>query len=163
MKRNICILIIAVATILASCSKKYETKPYNEGINIIPTPKEMSVDTTKHFVIDKKTSFVVNCDSAKNVAEFFAKKLKASTGFDFTIVDNGEKNAIILNLDAASPIVREGYKLSVTENGISATASSAAGLFYAMQTIMQLLPAEIESPEVVKDIEWRMPCDEISD
>lgn len=163
MKRNICILIIAVATILASCNKKYETKPYNEGINIIPVPKEMSVDTTKHFVIDKKTSFVVNCDSAKNVAEFFAKKLKASTGFDFTIVDNGEKNAIILNLDAASPIVREGYKLSVTENGISATASSAAGLFYAMQTIMQLLPAEIESPEVVKDIEWRMPCVEISD
>ncbi|MBQ2350587.1 MAG: hypothetical protein II394_00045, partial [Bacteroidales bacterium] len=51
MKRNICILIIAVATILASCSKKYETKPYNEGINIIPVPKEMSVDETKHFVV----------------------------------------------------------------------------------------------------------------
>ena len=80
MKRNIYILMIAVATILASCGTNYKTKPYNEGVNIIPVPKEMSVDTTKHFVVDKKTTFVANCDSARNVAEFFAKKLSASTG-----------------------------------------------------------------------------------
>ncbi len=148
---------------LSSCAKNYEVKPYNEGVNIIPVPKEMSVDTTRHFVLDKNTVFIVNCDSARNIAEFFAKKLRLSTGYDFKVEENGEKNVITLELDANAPIVREGYNLSVTENVVSIEASSAAGLFYAMQSMMQLLPAEIESSEVVKDVEWSMPCVEISD
>ena len=163
MKCKLLILALAAALLMSSCAKNYETKPYNEGINIIPVPKEMSVDTTKKFLIDNKTTIVSNCDSARNIAEFFAKKLRLSTGFSFNVEENGENNVIALNLDANAPIVREGYKLSVCENGVSASASSAAGLFYAMQTMMQLLPAEIESSEVVKDIEWSMPYVEISD
>ncbi|MBO7571539.1 MAG: family 20 glycosylhydrolase [Bacteroidales bacterium] len=163
MKCKLVILIIVASIFMSSCAKNYEQKSYNEGVNIIPVPKEMSVDETKHFVLDKNTVFVVNCDSARNVAEFFAKKLRISTGYDFKVEENGEKNVIALELDANAPIVREGYNLSVCENGVSAKASSAAGLFYVMQTVMQLLPAEIESNEVVKNIEWRMPFAKISD
>ena len=163
MKLNINLLTIAIVTVLASCSTKYETKPYNEGVNIIPLPKEMSVDTTKHFILDKNTVFCVTNDSARNVAEFFAKKIRISTGYDFKIVNNAEKNAIVLNILPEAPIANEGYNLSIEGDILSANASSAAGLFYAMQTFMQLLPAEIESSEVVKDVEWRVPCVEISD
>ena len=163
MKRNICILIIVVATILASCNKNYETKPYNEGVNIIPVPKEMSVDTTKHFVIDNKTTIVPNCDSARNVAEFFAKKLRVSTGYNLNIGDVAETNSIRLDLDPSFMIANEGYGLSIGNGGVLIVASTAAGLFYGMQTLMQLLPAEVESPEVVKNIEWSMPYVEISD
>jgi hexosaminidase len=148
---------------LVACSKKYEVKPYNEGINIIPVPAEMSVDTTKHFVIDNKTTIVPNCDSARNVAEFFAKKLKASTGYNLNIGDVAETNSIRLDLDTSFMITKEGYRLSIGTGGVLITASSAAGLFYAMQTLMQLLPAEVESSEVVKNVEWSMPYVEISD
>ena len=163
MKYRFFVLTIAIVAILTSCSKNYEVKPYNQGVNIIPVPAEMSVDTTKHFVIDNKTTIVPNCDSARNVAEFFAKKLKASTGYNLNIGDVAETNSIRLDLDTSFMIAKEGYRLSIGTGGVLITASSAAGLFYAMQTLMQLLPAEVESSEVVKNVEWSMPYVEISD
>ena len=123
----------------------------------------MSVDTTKHFVIDNKTTIVPNCDSARNVAEFFAKKLRVSTGYNLNIGDVAETNSIRLDLDPSFMIANEGYGLSIGNGGVLIVASTAAGLFYGMQTLMQLLPAEVESPEVVKNIEWSMPYVEISD
>ncbi|MBO7132722.1 MAG: family 20 glycosylhydrolase [Bacteroidales bacterium] len=163
MKCKLIILTAIASIMLVACSKNYEVKPYNQGVNIIPVPAEMSVDTNKHFVIDNKTNIVPNCDSARNVAEFFAKKLRTSTGYNLNIGDVAETNSIRLDLDTSFMIAKEGYRLSIGTGGVLITASSAAGLFYAMQTLMQLLPAEVESSEVVKNVEWSMPYVEISD
>ena len=165
MKCKYVVLIVLALLIMSGCAKDkaYDVKPYNDGVNVIPVPKEMSVDATNHFVLDNNTAFVVNCDSARNVANFFAKKLRASTGFVINVVGKGDKNIIMLELDANAPIASEGYKLSVGSEKVSVKASSAAGLFYGMQTVMQLLPAEVESSNVVKNIEWSMPFAEISD
>lgn len=164
-KRYIILLLVAVA-MLAACEKKTnQVKPYNTGINIIPQPAQMSVDTTKHFTIDKHTVFVVDCDSLRNVAQLFAEKIKASTGFDIDIVDSqsNSKSSISLSIKADDNKKRESYTLSVSENGISIVGASAAGVFYGMQTLMQLLPAEIESPTLVTDVDWNIPYVEIAD
>ena len=57
----------------------------------------------------------------------------------------------------------EGYILDITEKKISVAASSDAGRFYAMQTIKQLLPAEVWKPEGFADKEWSLPCCRIED
>ena len=60
-------------------------------------------------------------------------------------------------------IAPEGYILDITPKGIEVTASTEAGKFYAMQTIKQLLPAEVYAPEGFAGKSWTLPCCRIED
>ena len=49
----------------------------------------------------------------------------------------------------------EGYTLSVTTKNIIIKANKPAGIFYGVQSLMQLFPAEILDSSLVKNIEWK--------
>jgi hexosaminidase len=49
------------------------------------------------------------------------------------------------------------------QKNILIAANQPAGLFYGVQTLVQLFPKEIESPALVKNIKWEAPCVEITD
>ena len=53
--------------------------------------------------------------------------------------------------------------LDVTPQGVTVKAKTPQGLFYGMQTFMQLLPAEIQSPAVVNGIAWTASCVTVKD
>jgi len=57
----------------------------------------------------------------------------------------------------------EGYKLIVNPNSVLLSANKPAGLFYGMQTLVQLLPKEIESKTVVNKKTWTIPSVTITD
>jgi len=46
---------------------------------------------------------------------------------------------------------------------IRISAASPAGVFYAIQTLLQLLPTAIESPVALNNIQWKVPCAVIRD
>jgi hexosaminidase len=60
-------------------------------------------------------------------------------------------------------IGNEGYKLNITSELASITATTPAGLFYGVQTFYQLLPKEIESTEPLKNVVWVAPACIITD
>ena len=87
--------------------------------------------------------------------------MRTATGYNIQV---GEKGNITLNLDAAADVPNEeGYTLEVTNQGATVTAKTAQGLFYGMQTFMQLLPAEIESAQKVSGIAWQAPLVSVKD
>ena len=146
--------------LMTSCgTDNVSDKVYNQGINLIPTPVSLQQQDGK-FTLTSGTTFKASTPEAKAVAEFFANKLKASTGFDLAINEN--KGDISLNIDPSLDMNEEGYKLKVTPSAIEITAKTGAGAFYGMQTVLQLLPAEVESKSVVKTA-WTMPCVDIED
>jgi len=51
----------------------------------------------------------------------------------------------------------KGYRLSVTQKNITISAAQPAGLFYGVQTLLQLFPKEIEGREVMKGVSWETP------
>lgn len=55
-------------------------------------------------------------------------------------------NNITVRLAPVANMGREGYELIISPTGIRLTAPEAAGLFYGLQTLRQLLPAERERP-----------------
>ncbi|MEZ0538255.1 beta-N-acetylhexosaminidase [Fibrella arboris] len=55
-------------------------------------------------------------------------------------------NAITVRLAPVPNIGREGYELVVLPTGIRLTAPEPAGIFYGLQTLRQLLPADRERP-----------------
>ena len=150
-------LIIIIAT---SCCNNKNTAVYNRGINIIPTPQ--NIETDKGFFSLKNNSVIgFTNKEAQSVADFFVSKLNQSTGFKIkSSIEGGDIN---LNLNPEMEINDEGYRLKVMPRSVRIEAKTTAGLFYGMQSFMQLLPAEIESSSVEEGIKWDAPCVKIED
>jgi len=159
MKKNL-IMYVAVAAFLAtSCTQ--EQKVYNQGINIIPKPVSL-VQNEGNFNANSKTTFYTPSPDAKVIAEFFATKLNPSTGYAFAVGDKDGSNTIALLLDESIQN-NEGYTLDVTSNNVVIKAKTPQGLFYGMQSFLQLFPAEVESPTLVSGIAWTAPAVSIKD
>ena len=148
-----------VAIGMTACGASGEKKSYNEGVNVIPAPASLTVGNGE-FSLKGSTKIGAAAPEAKKVAEYFVEKMERSTGYDLDVEDSGD---IRLTLDPQMEMNSEGYRLEVGENGVDVTAKTPQGLFYGMQSFMQLLPAEIESSEEVDGIEWSAPCVSITD
>ena len=163
MKKLISMCAGAALCILASCSEgPTKQMPYNQGINVIPTPVSLTQNEGV-FKVGKNMAFQASTPEAKVIAEYFASKINQATGYKTTVGDQAVSNGISLVLDDALDVNNEGYTLDVTTNGVTVKAKTPQGLFYGMQTFMQLLPAEIESPAVVNGIAWTTPCVTVKD
>lgn len=155
--------LFAVIGLTTSCGPKTDMeRSYNAGINIIPMPAELQ-QQEGNFTLKNGATFYASTSEAKKVAEFFIKKLQQPTGYTFNLAEGEGKDGITLTLDPNLALNEEGYQMTVTADQVKITAKAANGLFYGMQTMLQLLPAEVESPELVKDIAWTAPCVTISD
>ena len=153
----------AALCILASCSEKpIKEMSYNRGINVIPTPVSL-VQNEGSFKLNKNTVLSISTPEAKTIGEYFAAKMNQATGYQITVSDQAASNNIALVLDNELDINNEGYTLDVTTKGVTIQAKTPHGLFYGMQTFMQLLPAEIESPVIVNGIAWTAPCVTVKD
>lgn len=136
---------------------------------IIPAPVDVKM-LDGQFTVTSSTAIVTaeTSGQVKGVAECLACHLGKPTGFSLKISsgDKGKaKNAVMLKLNESkdSTIGDEGYRLSVKSDGICITANEPAGLFYGVQTLLGLMPVEIESPGEVEGVEWAVPCVEIVD
>lgn len=146
---------------LASCAEPQgEVKSYNQGINIIPTPQSL-VQHDGFFRLGSNTAIAAASPEAKTVAEFFAAKMRTATGLNIQVAEKGN---IQLSVDPSLDVANdEGYTLDVTKDGAVVVAKTAQGLFYGMQSFLQLLPAEIESPSKVNGVAWQAPAVSIKD
>lgn len=137
-------------------------------ISVIPQPESLHV-TKAHFQVNPQTKIMVRgADTeALRIAGMLAKKIQTATGFPTAVTGAGNypvKNAVLFSMaEADSSLGEEGYRISVTGSGVRINAARPAGLFYGMQTILQLLPAAIESPQPVKNVVWKIPGVEITD
>ena len=163
MKTFLSLCAGAAFCILASCSEgPTKQMPYNQGINVIPTPVSL-VQNEGSFKLSKNTAFSASTPEAKTVAEYFAAQMNLATGYQITVSDKAASNGIALAIDEALDVNDEGYTLDVTPQGVTVKAKTPQGLFYGMQTFMQLLPAEIQSPAVVNGIAWTASCVTVKD
>lgn len=131
-------------------------------LSLIPQPVEIQ-QANGSFVLVKSAKVVYNKPEGKDMAEKLVQKLNMATGFGLKAVE-GNKGSIQLNLNAVNDpkLGSEGYSLSVTSKSVVLAANKPAGLLYGMQTLLQLLPKEIENKEVVT-AKWSIPAVKIVD
>jgi hexosaminidase len=133
-------------------------------IAIIPEPVAI-VKNQGHFILPENVT--IQCPAmpeTKQLLAFLQERLSVPTGSYVSVVNN--KSATIslsLNEKANPAIGAEGYQLTVTPHHITIKANRPAGLFYGIQSLLQLFPAAIESKEAVDDITWKAPCVEVTD
>ena len=134
----------------------------NNPIQLIPQPVDIQ-PLSGSFSLSKSTSISFNQAAAGTVAAMLAQKLNTPTGMAIK-AQQGAKSSIQLNLNASpTPLLgKEGYTLEVTTKGVVLSANQPAGLFYGMQTLLQLFPKEIES-KTVATANWTIPAVSITD
>ncbi|MEL7146836.1 MAG: glycoside hydrolase family 20 protein, partial [Bacteroidota bacterium] len=125
--------------------------------NIIPLPQEMDTEEGQFMLGESNSiSFTGTNPEAKAVVDQFRVALSEITGLELSESDKEGSGGIHFQLDEAISHP-EAYHLSVKPEGVVATAASSKGLFYAVQTLRQLLSTD------VKGDKWYYPAVEIKD
>ncbi len=131
-------------------------------ISIIPQPTSLQ-EKTGSFTLPKSISISLP-DVKSETARLLKQKLSTATGYSVSLGQSPK--AIIslqLNKQANTSLGAEGYQLTVSPTGVQARANTEAGLYYAAQTLLQLLPPQIEQGSLQKGISWTIPAVDITD
>jgi hexosaminidase len=163
MKLSI-LAILMIIVLLSGC--KTDSFPGDENIYaIVPAPLSLKEIPGK-FVFNKNSKIILSSlnDENRLAADFLALLIANPTGMKIPVIEGtrASKGSVFMSIDTAVAN-NEGYHLSVESGKILIKARTAAGLFYAVQTIRQLLPPEVEKDSLVKDIKMTVPLCEISD
>lgn len=133
------------------------------NINLIPQPVSLQVDAG-FFTFSKATTIGYNGATARSAAEMLAAKLNGASGFNISARATTNATVMLgLNATPDAELGKEGYRLSSNVKGIVLVANEPAGLFYGVQTLLQLLPKEIESQQLVSNTAWTVPAVRITD
>jgi len=104
------------------------------------------------------------------VARYFSQQILRTTGYSLRVQLAGDPRdsrggtiAISLNRKVDPQLGNEGYTLEVGSSLVILHANKPAGLFYGIQTLLQLFPKEIEGTELVKKQYWMLPGCKITD
>jgi hexosaminidase len=150
---------LVLLLLLFSLVTVYGQKP---SIQIIPQPVEVQ-PSDGSFILTKTSTIGYDSQDCRKIAEMLAVKLNRSTGFSIKPKeDKAGSIQFVLNKVAVPQIRKEGYTLVASAKGVIISANAPAGLFYGMQTLLQLFPKEVESKSAVNTA-WTIPSVKITD
>ncbi len=150
-------LLTTIIALLSSCVED-NAKVVDANLDIVPVPQEVVVAMNDNgFQINKETVIVYENEANKFNAEFLQSYLKNIFKSNLKIDDKAENNYVSLNIVNPSECEnlgltndKEAYLLSVSLDKIDIYAIDAAGIFYGIQTLIQMMPNDIYSENAVK-------------
>ncbi|SFP41196.1 hexosaminidase [Amycolatopsis arida] len=135
---------------------------------VIPAPVEAEPNPGVDFWLSPFTVIRTQPGSteAAQVGNYLAELLRPATGYPLPVLSSGRHplpGGISLLLGRTDPRVGDqGYQLEVTRTGVTIRADTGAGLFAGVQTLRQLLPAQIEADRPQPRL-WTVPGGRIVD
>jgi len=170
---------------------KEKNKIISLNQKIIPNPVYFNMKEGFFKIINNKSSkliiFYQNNSAILKIIKFFENLIKSSSIINFNIElksfenieelknqiqisfkDSNQFSTIIIKLNPELELLKsknEGYLLRINANQIELIGTDYAGIFYGIQTLRQLLLAEIEIKDSSNFIlnEISIPCCEILD
>jgi len=127
-----------------------------QEISIVPKPVKTNWQKGI-FGISKRTMLVASSEQEKKSADFLNNYLEQFYGFKLTTGKKPAADFISLSAKHASAsVIRGRYTLNVTSASVNITGDNEEGVFYGVQTLIQLLPVE-------KSEELKIPAVSIED
>lgn len=168
MNRTACCLAIIGFVVFLAVWLMAAPGPIPAEPGLIPKPVQMK-RLTGEFRLTAKTRICwpPTSPEARSVAEFLAGTLRPSTTMPVALAEKARPAKGDIQLTTAGApahLGQEGYQLESTTKGVVIRANAAAGLFYGVQTLLQLLPPEIFARSASAGrVRWALPAVQIED
>lgn len=137
---------------LTSCRESYPPTDMTKN-SVIPKPVSV-VATNGTFALDDGCAIYVEAgnDGLMKNANHLAEMLRNATGFELEVKETEDQpwrgNIFLTTQLEGKSASTEYYELNITEKLVTIASSGAEGSFYGIQTLRQLLPAQIETAGV---------------
>ena len=144
---------LALACLLLSPLQPRSQEPHS----LIPVPVRLEAGTGHHVIgVGEAIVYDARRKDVKDIVDWFSSMVRHLSGSD--VIRNGDsRKRIVLAIDGAAGGSEEAYRMSVTPDEIRIASPGPAGLFYALQTVVQTLPA-VRTNEPLK-----VPCMKVED
>lgn len=148
-------LFLTAAVMLASCL------PAMAQFDFVPKPASVQVDEGASFVFDKNLQITGGDPFNVQYLQQHLDRVFDRRGDSW----NSQPGRIEFVRTKSFP--REGYAISVKPGRILVSATTREGEFYAIQTLLQMLPPQVyrrvSGPDALLLRQWEIPCVEIVD
>jgi len=162
MKKYNVVWVLFLLLTVTSCNERQQRKP----LNIIPRPSQSWVQHGSFTLAKGSRILVGNHDSLKFESHYLAAILNKHAGLKLKIIPISKVREIdqdiILRLVPGVSKSDEGYQLRVSQGTISILANTSAGIFYGIQSLLQLFPASFYAASM-PDKSWKIPDCHIKD
>ena len=126
----------AIGLLLALAMMACEYKESSE-LSVIPVPSKVKVSGGS-FTIDKQVGVVIEAPQEEKL--LLQEYVKTSPLAKIVGKNPCKKNIVLEQLEAIDGLNHnEGYVLTVDREGVKVSALSGAGLFYGLQTLLQMM------------------------
>ena len=126
--------------------------------NIIPAPQQLEIGVGNFTLTKTSTLFAI--PEFKSASNFLQAYLFNGAGIDVISAPQTAASIIIIK----DPLLqKQGYTLTISKKRITIKASDGAGAFYAIQSLRQILPPELEQENTSGIDSITIPCLEIKD
>jgi hexosaminidase len=127
----------------------------SEVLPVIPRPVEAESLEGAPFVLAPGARVSVAGTGAAQVAELLVAELRSDCRRDLAVVHEppayGDIAIVIADDETSQSDRAEGYTLAITAEGVRIGAATAAGAFWGVQTLRQLVPVECASDPLTID------------
>lgn len=125
-----------------------------QEINIIPQPAYQKVEPGKKpFILNSKTQIVIIDSTLTPAADFLNNYLQKFFKLKLNITKvTPNKNFIALISNTGISEFEDTYNLIASDRNVTITGTSAAGIFYGIQSVIQLLPTGLNNQLIVPAI-----------
>ncbi|HUB60802.1 MAG TPA: beta-N-acetylhexosaminidase, partial [Puia sp.] len=157
---------VILALLTASVCLPALSQDQNRPLSLIPEPVSEQL-SPGHFTLPASIRIEAPAQpELTQTLDDLKTRLTTPTGYTVNIsheTNPGATIRLLLNKTADPTLGEEGYTLTTTPAAVTIHANKPAGIFYGIETLYQLLPKEIESRQLVQNIDWSTPCITITD
>ena len=132
-----------------------------EEVNVIPRPVKVQVEKGKFALTPATVINVIGDADVAPACRLFSDLLAQSIGTPLEIKTGKKEQRRAINVSVNPSLGEEAYTLDVRERSVDIAGGSARGVFYAFQTLRQLLPIGVEKGEAFASLDIR--CMKIED
>src|SRR5579863_6093906 len=140
--------------------------------SIIPLPQQMQARPGVFTLCPSQSAItapghplvkIYTDSTSQSDADFLAQQLFKSTGQQFAVVPASgagpiREGILLTTANANTNLNYEGYELTVAPDSVVIRAPTSAGVFYGVQSLLQLLPPQVLSSQPATNVAWTVPC-----